>query len=1031
MRLKENRSLRSEIERVYQRYSDLRVMRIDVDGLKGSAKESFASALSSLSQQNAFFETFKSNYATFQEQIASLQQTIRDQERNRAAAPAPSNNDDRLQMELLATQLRLGKQEHEFALLQAKNDVLEEERTRLLALHEQSQKCLEQSNEQLRRENEALRSQLEGVKEENLHLLGTLDSRHMGCAAKTDESLEDQCIRLTKERDDLSIYLSHVLQDLEDKTPLLLEQKQAYETLKRNYHTLLLQWNQFCEQTLASSEGSFIDSTKLLYAEVLRLREEVGSAQRQVELLRSQRDALRSKFEVKESVKVSDVKVSDVKVSDVKEVRKEKEEEKEEEEKKEKEKVEKEEEEKEKEEKEEMEKACELAQLRESAKRLERRLQAAEARRKRAEARSQSLQSQLARCERALAEIGLNSDTTRLSRMSALAMELRSHFDETATVLLRSLVDGNARIQGYLERGLESVAQLQTKLTVPETPAPLLEVNEEGEEKPLSEAISALVEQNADLEETMREMEGDEDEMNRDLEAKAARITALEAEVKALAAEKAKMVEEVAKVARLVKKEEKSDGRVDVCVKEAEGVVQRECAKEAEALRRGQQEVVAAWEAERAVLTRWAEEAKVLVKECEASRVAGLVNSLRVLSLTLCAESGACAEEEMEEEKMEEVEKEEKVCLEESNSALRTALEKAERVTHELEDRVTGLEAAARRSQGAWEAKEKEAKRLALEVESVRRLNDELKMENEGLKRCGGEVSVSVNGVSEEKEETEKEGVEEENGVNEEKASEEEKEVGKESVNEEENAMTEEKEMEEEKASEVEKEEMKVEKEEEEKEEEEKEEKMEEVVVEEKAEEETAKEATEEKESTVEGENMVNEEKENKKEMEEEQKEKEEAAMKGENTVNEEKEEKEKEEEQNEKEQKKENKETANEEATTLETENNHPPTAETEKLSKKRAAEENPNPPSKKPYALTLSTLKLRIRYAFEKWNPKWMRRMKAVSDKLDKMTKTPEEGFKEMCTIYKWDEAKIQEMEKIQSQSDYDAMVQEWKKD
>ena len=474
---------------------------------------------------------------------------------------------------------------------------------------------------------------------------------------------------------------------------------------------------------------------------------------------------------------------------------------------------------------------------------------------------------------------------------------------------------------------------------------------------------------------------------------------------------------------------------------------------------------MAALEAERAVLTRWAEEAKVLVKECEASRVAGLVNSLRVLSLTLCAESGACADEkEMEEEKMEEVEKEEKVCLEESNSALRTALEKAERVTHELEDRVTGLEAAARRSQGAWEAKEKEAKRLALEVESVRRLNDELKMENEGLKRCVGEVSVSVekgvNGVSEEKE------------------------VGKESVNEEENAMTEEKEMEEEKASEVEKEEMKVEEEEEEKEvekesvneeengvneekasevekeeikmekeEEEKEalkkealkkeEKMEEVV---KAEEEPAKEATEEKDSGMEGENGVNQ-KENKKEMEEEQKkedaayEKEEAAMKGENMVNEEKEEKEKEEEQNEKEQKEEeNKETTNEQATTPETDN-HPPTAETEKLSQKRAAEENPNPPSKKPNTLTLSTLKLRIRYAFEKWNPKWMRRMKAVSDKLDKMTKTPEEGFKEMCTMYcigrgvmgsyKWDEEKIQEMEKIQSQSDYDAMVQEWKKD
>ena len=114
-----------------------------------------------------------------------------------------------------------------------------------------------------------------------------------------------------------------MLQDLEDKTPLLLEQKQAYETLKRNYHTLLLQWNQFCEQTLASSEGSFTDSTKLLYAEVLRLREEVASSQRQIELLRSQRDALRSKLLLRGGVRVGGVECNEEKecekVSDVKE----------------------------------------------------------------------------------------------------------------------------------------------------------------------------------------------------------------------------------------------------------------------------------------------------------------------------------------------------------------------------------------------------------------------------------------------------------------------------------------------------------------------------------------------------------------------------------------------------------------------------------------------------------------------------------------------------------------------------------------
>ena len=126
--------------------------------------------------------------------------------------------------------------------------------------------------------------------------------------------------------------------------------------------------------------------------------------------------------------------------------------------------------------------------------------------------------------------------------------------------------------------------------------------------------------------------------------------------------------------------------------------------------------------------------------------------------------------------------------------------------------------------------------------------------------------------------------------------------------------------------------------------------------------------------------------------------------MEGESTANEEKEEKEEQKENKEMEEQKEeeNKETASEQPTTPETEDNHPPKAETEKLSQKRAAEENSNPPSKKPYTLTLSTLKLRIRYAFEKWNPKWMRRMKAVSDKLDKMAKTPEEGFKEMCTMY-----------------------------
>ena len=176
-----------------------------------------------------------------------------------------------------------------------------------------------------------------------------------------------------------------MLQDLEDKTPLLLEQKQAYETLKKNYHQLLLQWNQFCDQTLTTTEGSFTDSTKLLYTEVLRLREEVVATQRQVELLRSQRDAVRSKWLLREGVTKGEVeRLCEEKKQD--------------------------------------DGMVELMQLRETAKRMELRLQATEARRKKAETKCESLQKQVRNYERSLAEVELNSDKIRLSRLSALTM---------------------------------------------------------------------------------------------------------------------------------------------------------------------------------------------------------------------------------------------------------------------------------------------------------------------------------------------------------------------------------------------------------------------------------------------------------------------------------------------------------------------------------------------------------------------------------------------------------------------------------
>ena len=116
-------------------------------------------------------------------------------------------------------------------------------------------------------------------------------------------------------------YLSHVLRDLEDKTPLLQEQKQALVALQNNYKELLVRWNQFVEAKLPSEES---EAVSVLHAEVLRLRGELCGMRECVEVLRKQRDALRARVLLKGGVSGVDVKEVDVKnvkgVKNVKEV---------------------------------------------------------------------------------------------------------------------------------------------------------------------------------------------------------------------------------------------------------------------------------------------------------------------------------------------------------------------------------------------------------------------------------------------------------------------------------------------------------------------------------------------------------------------------------------------------------------------------------------------------------------------------------------------------------------------------------------
>lgn len=69
----------------------------------------------------------------------------------------------------------------------------------------QSETAVQAQNESLVKQNQALQAQLSALKEENLQLLNTLHSPPNETPVHTDETPEAQLIRVTKERDDLSM----------------------------------------------------------------------------------------------------------------------------------------------------------------------------------------------------------------------------------------------------------------------------------------------------------------------------------------------------------------------------------------------------------------------------------------------------------------------------------------------------------------------------------------------------------------------------------------------------------------------------------------------------------------------------------------------------------------------------------------------------------------------------------------------------------------------------------------------------------
>lgn len=141
---------------------------------------------------------------------------------------------------------------------------------------------------------------LEAARDDNLRLLSVLSQRPKETVVSELSSAEDLAGELRecqRQRDELEVYLQHLLQDMEDKTPLLEGLRSNYDALRHNYDQLLQAWNQnlkwaWCYRVPARATTP--SSVSLLFhSELKRLQSEVASLQEQNALLEKQRDVYR------------------------------------------------------------------------------------------------------------------------------------------------------------------------------------------------------------------------------------------------------------------------------------------------------------------------------------------------------------------------------------------------------------------------------------------------------------------------------------------------------------------------------------------------------------------------------------------------------------------------------------------------------------------------------------------------------------------------------------------------------------------
>ena len=103
-------------------------------------------------------------------------------------------------------------------------------------------------------------SSLQGIRDENLRLISALNqmahanqsfselsSSPAALSSPSDpsvSSLRSELIACRRQKDELEVCLQAILQDLEERTPLVTELKKDYDTLRQNYERVMRVWRE-------------------------------------------------------------------------------------------------------------------------------------------------------------------------------------------------------------------------------------------------------------------------------------------------------------------------------------------------------------------------------------------------------------------------------------------------------------------------------------------------------------------------------------------------------------------------------------------------------------------------------------------------------------------------------------------------------------------------------------------------------------------------------------------------------------------